>query len=176
MQAVRLPFVSLALLIGALLLGADQSARALPPSGSDRLPVVVTVETVSQLGEDTIVLAGWAQLDRAAPYMEGGVEVVDVEIVSLSLHGASQIGAVSAVERSNDGADYFSAGEIRSSQAGNDFPASSFFDVFVDVTVPLAPAGSLVIHNETPFHLTPREAGVKVGLTAWPPLGVVYEL
>ncbi len=178
MQAVRLPVVSLALLIGALLVGTDQSAQALPPSGSDRLPVVVTVETISQLGEDTIVLTGWAQLDRAAPRMEGGVEVVDVEIVGLSLHGASQIGAISAVERPNDGADYVSAGEVRSLQAGNDFPASSFFDVFVDVTVPLAfPGGDrLVIHNETPFRLTPREAGVEVDLTAWPPLGVVYEL
>ena len=178
MQAIRFPVVSLALLLGALLLGTDQSAQALPPSGSDRLPVVVTVETVSQLGEDTIVLTGWAQLDRAAPHMEGGLEVVDVEIVSLSLHGASQIGAVSAVERPNDGADYVSAGEIRSQQAGSDFPASSFFDVFVDVTVPLTfPGGDrLVIHNETSFRLTPREAGVEVDLTAWPPLGVVYEL
>ena len=176
MQAIRLPFVSLVLLLGALLLGTDQSAQALPPSGSDRLPVVVTVETVSQLGEDTIVLTGWAQLDRAAPHMEGGVEVVGVEIVSLNLRGASQIGAISAVERPNDGADYVSAGEIRSLQAGDDFPASSFFDVFVEVTVPLAPVGSLVIHNETPFRLTPREAGVEVDLTAWPPLGVVYEL
>ena len=177
MRTLQVPLIAL-VLIGALLMGMDRQAQALPPAGSDLLPAVATIDTVSQLGAETIVLTGWARIDREAPRLEDGLEVVDLEIVSLSLRGASQIGAISVVERLNQDSAYVSAGEIRSQEMGQEFPASSFFDVFVDVTVPLTfPGGdSLVIHNETPLHLTPREDSAEVNLNAWPPLGVIYEL
>ena len=179
MRVLQLVLAFGALLVMVVFTGADRTARALPAAGSDRLPVVATIDMTSRLGNETIVLTGWAQVEREAPHDEGGVDVVDMEIVSAELVGASSIGAISVRERPNDGADYVSSGEIRSLQSDQDFPASSFLDLFVDVTVPIFffPGGeSIVVHNEGVFRLTPREAGVDVELNAWPPLGVAYEL
>ncbi|MGB2694814.1 MAG: hypothetical protein WBD55_06450, partial [Dehalococcoidia bacterium] len=72
-----------------------------------------------------------------------------------------------------------SAGEVRSLQPGQDFPASSFIDLYAAVQVPLTVNGTnapIELHNNQPFHLTPRSGGQKVNLNAWPPLGVVYAL
>lgn len=69
-----------------------------------------------------------------------------------------------------------SPGEIRSLQPPPDqFPASSFFDLYVDVTIPANPPG-LVLHNQVPLHVSPYFLGVPVDITVWPPTGVTYRI
>jgi len=176
MRLLSYSWAVVALLAGALLTGGDRVAQALPPAGNDVLPVLATVEASSRLGSDTIELTGTAQINRGAPYMDGGVEVANLEIVNLDLAGFSAIGAINVDERPNSGSLYVSAGEIRNKQAGQDFPASSFLDLFADVTVPANPTLTLTVHNEAPLRLRPRAGGQVVNLSAWPPLGVTYQL
>jgi len=155
---------------------AQEPVEALPPAGSDLLPVSARTDVTSRLGTDTVNLNGWVRVQRQDPHLEGGVEVVDTEIVAMSLIGASQIGAVSVAERSNQASSYVSSGEIRSLQPSAQFPATSFFDVYADVTVPASPGGSAIIHNETPLHMSLREGGQEAATSTWPPKGASYEL
>lgn len=342
-----------ALAIAAVLLAGalgriDHQVEALPPAGVDRLPVVVTADVTSRLGNERVVFTGQAEITREAPHTEGGVEVSDFSVTDMDLTGASQVGAISTMPPSsigllggvshtaNTGGDgngfetsptqafvndsfpsvgvaaqdynsgtststsctdagkdrhrfwgfetalpptaviegievkldawsdatvggpfmcvelswdggatwtapqstttlgttpstrtlggttntwgrqwtrdelsksnfrvrvtnvasdntrdffldfvginiYYSApspGEIRANQAGQDFPASSFIDLYAAVQVPITfPGGnSIVLHNNEAFHLTPRSGGQEVDLNEWPPLGVTYAL
>ncbi|MEX1254375.1 MAG: flexitail domain-containing putative surface protein [Dehalococcoidia bacterium] len=167
-QAVALALV--AALLGWLAVG--RGAQALPPAGTDRLPVVATANVTSRLGTENVVFTGWAEIAREAPHDEGGVDVVDFEVVSMDLRGASSIGAVTVAES----ATAVSTGEIRSLQAGQDFPASSFMDVFMVVTVPANPTPTLELHNQAAMRLQPMTGSQVVTLNAWPPLGVTYRL
>ena len=176
MRVVQFLLACAVLLVSLFLTSPHRAARALPAAGSDRLPVVATVDIASRLGDATVVLTGWAEIDRQTPHDEGGVDVVDLEIVSMDLVGASSIGVITVRERPNAGPDYVSSGEIRSKQAGQDFPASSFFDLFVEVIVPASPGDTVEAHNEAPLHLTAREGSAEVNLAAWPPLGITYKL
>lgn len=176
MRLLTIFLTGLGIVAGGLFLASRHAAEALPPAGTDRLPIVATADVGSRLGSETVVLTGWAEVAREAPHDEGGVEVVDLEIVSLTLQGVSQIGVVSVAERPNQGASFVSKGEIRSLQAGQEYPASSYFDLYADVTVPANPASTLVLHNNIAMKLRPRTGGNPVNLTSWPPLGVVYEL
>ena len=176
MRLVQFLLACAVLLVSLALSSPHRTARALPPAGSDQLPVVATIDITSRIGDATVVLTGWAEIDRQAPHDEGGVDVVDLEIVSMDLVGTSVIGVITVRERPNAGLDYVSSGEIRSKQAGQDFPASSFFDLFAEVIVPASPGGAVVAHNEAPLHLTAREGTTEVNLAAWPPLGIIYKL
>ena len=147
-------------------------ARALPPAGADMLPVTATVDVGSRLGSDSVILTGWVRLERQAPHIEGGVGVVDIEVIALDLRGASQLGAVSVRTQT----EVSSTGEFRSLQPGQDYPASSSLNLYLQVTVPASPIGSLDLHNEEPLIVRPVEGGQEVPLQAWPPLGVTYQL
>ena len=158
-------------LIGAsLLLGS--TARALPPAGTDILALEAQVTVTSLLGTETVMLNGTVTIQRSDPQLEGGVEVVDTEIVALDLLGTSLTGTVSVTES----ASLTSSGQIRSLQSPPDqFPASSFFDAFIEVTVPAAPSPTIMRHNEVPLHLVPMSGGSEVPLAEWPPIGVTYQ-
>jgi len=95
--------------------------------------------------------------------MDGSVEVADAEIIGLNLTGTSTTGAITITESPA----LASTGEVRSLQAGPQFPASSFFDVFIDVSIPesgyRSPAS---VHNTSPVHLT-----AAADISAWPPEG-----
>ena len=126
-------------------------ARALPPAGADMLPVTATVDVGSRLGSDSVILTGWVRLERQAPHTEGGVGVVDIEVIALDLRGASQLGAVSVRTQT----EVSSTGEFRSLQAGQDYPASSSLNLYLQVTVPASPIGSLDLHNDEPLLVRP---------------------
>jgi hypothetical protein len=153
--------------VAAAMVGRGGWGQALPPARSDVLPVVAVADVAARLGQERITLTGWMQLDRTSPRPEGGVEVVDLEIVGMRLRGASQLGAISAVQRSAA----VSRGELRSLERGSQFPASSFIDLFADVSAPDSPFGPLSLHNEVALHLASAAP-----LDAWPPLGVRYQL
>ena len=62
MRVLQLVLAFGALLVMVVFTGADRTARALPAAGSDRLPVVATIDVTSRLGSETVVLTGWAQV------------------------------------------------------------------------------------------------------------------
>lgn len=175
MRCLWYPVGVVLVFLGALTIG-DSAARALPEAGTDVLPVVAMVDVVSLLGEESIPLTGLVTVERGPPRLEDGIEVRDLRIEGLELLGASGIGAITVAERPDQGGSYVSAGEVRSLQAGRSFPASSFLDLFVDVTASASPVGGFSLHNDDALHLTPRRGGQKVSLDAWPPLGATYQL
>jgi len=169
-----LPFLTLglvALLLVGGLLPPRATAGGLPPAGTDTLDASAEISVVSLLGAETISFTGTVTIERSDPRIDGGVEVVDAEIVSMDIEGTSVVGPISVTQS----VTLASIGEIRSLQSGEKFPASSFFDVFIDVTVPGSPSDPLILHNEEPFRLVPTSGGSEVPLTAWPPTGVTYQ-
>ena len=154
------------------LLALSSTAGALPPAGSESLNVTAEVGITSRLGEETITLTGGAGIEREDPQMDGGVEVAVARIVGLDLTGDSVTGPISvSVSETLE-----SIGELRSLQPPPDqFPASSFFDVFLEAAIPVSGSRSApVVYNEEPLHLVPMEDGVQVALSEWPPVGVTY--
>ncbi|OGO51529.1 MAG: hypothetical protein A2148_01225 [Chloroflexi bacterium RBG_16_68_14] len=126
------------------------------------------VSLVSRLGSETIALTGTATIQRGDPYLEGGVEVVDTEIVSLTLEGQSLTGPITVWES----ATLKSSGEIRSLQPPpTQFPASSFFDVFVTIVAPASPSPTITLYNTTALHMVPTTNGT---VYRWPPGGATY--
>ena len=156
-----------------ILTGAGSSARAggTPIVGADVdvLPVAVVAVAGSLLGDDLVILRGWIEVLHGAPYLEDGVEVVDLEIPSLELVGASRFGLVSVTERANVGELYRSGGQVRSATPDEAAPAAATLNLFLDLEVPSSPAGPLLLHNETSLAVTATL------LEEWPPLGVTFE-
>lgn len=152
----------------------ERSAQALPPAGIDILNVSGEVQASSRLGSETIPLSGTITVQRDDPRMEGGVEVVDLEVLDISLVGESVTGTVSISRYEGEGFD--STGEIRSLQAPpQQFPASSFFDIHLQAEIPFSPLSQpVVLHNEQPIHLVPTSDDGEVPVNAWPPVGVSY--
>ncbi len=170
------PFVLVLLAAAAVvaigLLPPGPTARALPSAGLDILNVSAEVSVTSLLGAETISLAGTVTIQRDDPHLDSGVEVVDAEIIAMDLVGASVTGSIVVAES----ATLVSSSELRSLQPPPDqFPASSFFDVFIVVTLPASPSSTVTRHNEVPLHLVPMSGGSEVSLSEWPPTGVKYE-
>lgn len=170
------PLVPLALFASAVIaivavaaaLRSAPPAQALPPAGTDSLNVAGQVTVASRLGLETITLTGTATIQRGDPHLDEGIEVVDAEITALSLSGMSVGGAVNITESITQA----SAGEIRSLQPPpTQFPASSFFDVYIDVTIPSSPSEGLVLHNQTPMRLIAQGQ-----IDSWPPGSIKFLL
>jgi len=173
LQRPVLPLASFAavLIVIVAAIGALRSAlpaRALPPGGIDAFAATGQVTALSRLGQETVQVQGSVTMQRADPHMDAGVEVANAEIIGLSLTGTSLTGPISISES----AGLPSSGEFRSLQAAQQFPASSFFDTFIDVEVPASgfrTPGRLALHNVSPLRLT--AAGPIAG---WPPTGAKY--
>ncbi len=161
-----------------VLAGAGSPARAggMPVVGADVLPVAVVAEAGSLLGEDLVILRGWIEVIRGAPHTEDGIEIVDLEIASLELVGASRFGLVAVTERANAGESYKSGGQLRGITPGQPFPATATLNLFLDLEVPSSPAGPLLLHNEASLDLEPASDGTATLLEAWPPFDVTFEL
>jgi hypothetical protein len=164
----RLVRVSVLVLAAIAAVSAQRGARALPPAGTDLLPLAAVVEASSALGEERVAATGWLALERAAPRLEGGVEVVDLVPTKLSLRGASRLGVVT-VALAGDG----SRGELRATGPVRDFPASSRLDLFVEAALPESPFGPTTVRNEVSLRLAPDGDGLVDG---WPPLGERFVL
>ena len=161
------------LIIAVGLLAGSPSVRALPPAGTDVFSANGVVAASSRLGSENIALSGTVWINRGEPHLEGGLEVVDAEIVFMSLTGTSVTGPIAV--SLNPALQSF--GEIRSLQPPPvEFPASSFFDVYVTLTAPASPSGTnpIALSNAAPLHMVPMVGGNEVPLNAWPPLGVTF--
>lgn len=160
----------LLVLVGAVLTLAAQQAYAFPPAGSDIVQVTSTVGFTSRLGQETIPFSGVATISRGDPYMDGGVEVVDLELTSLVMTGSSITGPVTITHSGT----LPSLGEIRSDQPGQSWPASAFLDIFVDVSAPASPADTITVHNEDAIRIIPMFGGSPLSISSWPPSAVPW--
>ena len=144
------------------------NVRALPPGGIDAFAATGQVTALSRLGQETVQVQGSVTIQRQDPHMDAGVEVADAEIIGLSFTGESVTGPITITESPA----LASNGEIRSMQAGQQFPAWSFFDTYIDVEIPASGTrtpGRLSLHNVSPLRLTAAGA-----INEWPPTGVKY--
>jgi hypothetical protein len=93
------------------------------------------------------------------------VSVVDLELVALDLTGESVTGGV-AVSAS---AALTSLGEVRSQQAGADYPADAFLDAYVVISAPASPSPTITLHNDVELHMQPTFGGSPLPASEWPP-------
>lgn len=156
----------------------DGPSTSYPAAGDDvfenthaTVQIEITQEGAAGLGAplltqiETIELDGPARITRSDPRRDGDVFVVDTEIVEMELRGEGSFGPVIVRES----ADEQSKGEVRQQTAGDDFPAESFFDVYVTVELPNITAfaggtldgggatssigSALVLHNQEPLRM-----------------------
>jgi hypothetical protein len=152
-------------------LALTSPAAALPPAGTVFAEVSGQVNITSRLGQETIPLSGTATIVHNAPQMQGSVEVATMQITDLDLEGQSSTGTITVSERASPP----SMGEMRTLQTPPpQFPASSFFDVFVDAVVPASPGGQMTLSNNSALRVVPMSGGNQVPLQSWPPDGVTY--
>lgn len=154
----------------ALPLSGGGGAEAFLPAGQDQMGVYGAVTVASRLGTETIALTGTVTIQRSEARDDGGVSVVDLEIVELSLLGASVTGPVAVTES----AALASFGEIRSQQPGQDYPATSHIDAHVVVAHAADPGPTQSVHNDLPARIVPVVNGNEQPLTYWPPVGLTF--
>ena len=151
-------------LAGLAALMRPAPSLALPPAGTDVVPVTAQIGIRSLLGSETIDFTGSATIVRGSPYLQGGVEVVDAELTAMTLTGASVTGAVSISES----ATRVSTGRIESLYPPpQQYPASAVFDVYVVIQAPGSPGGTVTLRNDAPLHLTTLYGS----FNSWPPEG-----
>jgi hypothetical protein len=158
------------MLVCALVLAVASVPNALcyPPAGSDLFESTATIELqiYGPSGfHEIIVATGPTTVNRSNPYDPGdGRIMIDTEIVSLNLVGYStHIGSITVIESPSKA----STGNIKQKTAGIDFPADSFFDVYIEIKTTLpSPLGTL--HNDDPKHMT-------AVIWSIPPIGSTYE-
>lgn len=159
-------------LLGIVALRATPAAGTILTPGTDVLDVSGQVSVTSLLGSETIPLSGTVTVQRSSAQILGGGYIIDAEIVAMDLAGTSVTGPIAVVES----ATLVSPGEIRGLQlAPAKFPASSFFDAFIVVSLPASPTATVTRRNDVPLRLVPMSGGSEVSLSEWPPLGVTYE-
>jgi len=135
-----------------------------PPAGVDILdPVTGSVSLQNQSGAvETVPLTGSMTIQREEPVETDTIGTFQAEIVSMELSGDSaSLGLVTV----NLVPYPRSTGKtIGSPEPGNDFPADSFFDVFVEIDLP-----GLCGSNNQPLPLQ------SLGINSVPPWGDTYE-
>ena len=147
--------------------GGDEDGGGLdsdyPAAGEDRfeltratVEIEYTFDSVAALpvagALERIELQGPTRISRSDPQDKDGDGRVEVatEIVEMELTGTASFGSLTV--RLNP--DESPTGMVEQQQPGKDFPADSFFDVFVQVELPSANGGSNVIGlNEEPLRM-----------------------
>jgi hypothetical protein len=152
----------------------SSNAEESPPT---RLPVAVTVDVTSRFAGQRFTLTGWIEVTKSSLRNEDGVSVFDLSVDAVHLQGASQLGVINASERPDESGRYVSRGEVRALQSGSQFPASSYIDLYTDISVPESILGEpLSFHNELALHLIPWQDEAEAPIAAWPPLGTTYRM
>jgi hypothetical protein len=134
-----------------------------PPAGADAFESAMSVVVTVGAQTRTIDLVGPTAVLRSDPETgDGGRRLLRTELVAMDLRGTD---AVFGEVRVQLDPTKSSVGEVRAQNAGADFPADSFFDVFVVVTVPLT--GELV--NLVPVRVEAQ------GIQKLPPIFDTYQ-
>jgi hypothetical protein len=116
-----------------------------PPAGLDHLdPTTAAVELeIGELFTETIIAEGSTTVSRGQPYDPGdGHITINTEIIFMDLKGNStHIGPINITESPSK----TSNGRVRQLIAGVDFPAESFFNVFIEIQTVFG-----TFHNDDP--------------------------
>jgi hypothetical protein len=105
-----------------------------PVAGSDTFTSSAVLELSTPTGGalPALVLSGVTTVMRGAPsLLPNGVAEIPTEITSMELTGTSSLGPVSLTLNPT----MASVGQVLQGSTGVDFPATSFFDVFTEVSV-----------------------------------------
>ena len=142
--------------------GSGLAAQDYPPAGTDTFPSGAGM--LVQIGDNQpvfLTLNGPSTVMRSDPHDSdgNGRMTIDTELVAMDLTGPSPFGSLHLRESPSRP----SLGQIRQQTAGQDFPADSFFDVFVEMETPLG-----LLHNEQPVRMT-------AAIGSLPPILDVYQ-
>jgi hypothetical protein len=151
-----------------LAIASIPKALCYPPAGYDYLdPTTALIRLEIEMLTETITtkVEGPTNVSRSNPYNPGDNRIkIDTEIVSMHLTGYnSHVGPITIIESPSKA----STGAVQQLSAGKDFPASSFFDVYVEIQTSL-PFPLNVLHNDDPVHMNTTIYHI-------PPSGAVYE-
>ncbi|HKQ47974.1 MAG TPA: CHRD domain-containing protein [Phycisphaerae bacterium] len=132
--------------------GPPPPTRKFPPIGGvDELVNTTAIAQIEIFGFGTgnVNAQGPTRIQRSNP-LPGIPNTVPIEIISMSLTGNSPFGPATVIERP----DAHSPGQaIGQAVPGVDFPAQSFFDVFVEVQLPGAPPGLQNLITQNPVRV-----------------------
>ena len=116
------------------------------PEADDDCMITTAVITL-EIGEmlvPNVTVTGTTRVSRGTPYdPDDGRNKIDTEILSMDLSGRSQLGDITVTQSPYRA----SVGYIKAKQTDRDYPAESFFDIFVEVDIP----GTGPVHNEEPI-------------------------
>jgi len=132
----------------------DHPCMVFPAAGLDvsQSLGVVEIEIIPFGTEEIIHVTGPTQIQRSDPLEINGERIIETEIVQMNLTGTGNIlefvqiqlnPAIPSVGRITD----------RNPDPNIDFPAESFFDVFIEVFAE-TPLGGLLLHNEDPLRIS----------------------
>jgi hypothetical protein len=137
-----------------------------PPAGKDIMSNTTATIDLEIIGlfNETVTVNGATEVRRSGPYDPGDGHIkIDTEIIFMYLVGFStHIGSMTIVESPSK----TSNGTIRQVTAGTDYPADSFFDVFVEIHTAF-PSPNKILHNDDRKIMTARINGI-------PPIGATY--
>lgn len=158
--------LALVTIVLILAMASVPNALCYPPAGTDYInPTTATIELeIIGMFTETITVTGPTTVSRGMPYDPGDGHIkIDTEIISMNLVGTSvHIGPITIIESPSKA----STGAIRQQIAGTDFPADSFFDVFVEIQTTLSPPVH-TLHNDDP-------AIMNTAIDHIPPWGAIY--
>jgi hypothetical protein len=155
-----------AIVLTTIVLPQSASAATLPGAGTDVLDVTGTVGVASRLGSETFAITGTATIAHGTPYMSGGAEEANLEIVDLDLLGESLVGDITITENPFTP----SPGLLRGIQPPTEsLPATAELNVFIHAVAPANPGESVIMYNTAPLHMVPMQGGNEVPVEVWPP-------
>ncbi|MCG3200007.1 MAG: hypothetical protein GHCLOJNM_04536 [bacterium] len=145
-------------------LGGRGFGGTYPFEGTDEVQMGLSFEMQVGAITETIHLQGPAQVRRGPRSDTNGNtrEEVPIEILSMDLVGSNPFGTGQL--RLRESPTLQSLGRLEGLDPGHDFPADSFFDIFVEVDLP----GTGYISNVSAVHLS------KPDVTAYPPIGEMH--
>ncbi|MBI3960360.1 MAG: hypothetical protein HY328_16220 [Chloroflexi bacterium] len=136
-----------------------------PPAGNDTFDSGAQVEIdLGEFGIERLLLNGPTTIQRGEPHFppSSTTKTIDTEILSMDLTGQSpKLGPI----RLRESPTRASTGTVSQQTPGADFPANSFFDVFVEIDTSLG-----TLHNEQPI----RMQCSSLGLRGIPPLFDIF--
>ncbi len=127
-----------------------------PLAGNDTFDSGAQVEIdLGMLGTDRVLLNGPTPVQRGDPHFPPAstTKTIDTEILSMDLTGQSSILGPIRLRESPTRA---STGTVFQLTPGADFPAGSFFDVFVEIDTSLG-----TLHNEQPIRMQCSTFGLR---------------
>lgn len=144
--------------------------REFPPRGQDVFLSSTTLGVAYQCNLQTlstVVAEGPTTIEREEPVrLPDGREQIEMEMVQLDLVGTFEMGPLVGPVAIRESPDRRSKGTVTKIKPSEDFPATSFFDVYFEVEIPMGALTAVLINHEpTPMRRI---------ITSIPPVWVDY--